>query len=455
MLEGVGRDYLAEPVFSHESGSFEQEEEWAFLLGCWVEELGVKELAQVPELEPVEIVRAHLNVVVHAAMIEEELLVAPMRADGVRSAHDPANQFFFAAELGGFVEGEHLEHCGVHRDDGHLVLEVVLVLIRPAIHVVRLDVQLVGPVRVLLFDTVLVELGDLHNGGSADVISDGRKVLHDGLPGTPVVGLSQNGRPSVLEEVKGFVAVEGEHGDPIGRAHAVSEPLDAVSWHSLGNLWCRRYGVRDAHETVLASSEDTGVGRVGVRDVLYLGHSAHGMCHFDSLFGHAVRDYVVRVVHILVEKGLELRTTEEQFSCLVHEDILPELLLFADGRLGLILWCVALQGVLGELAVLVWIVIVPLGVVVAPVVRVGVRLGRVVFLAGRVFVPLQFLHVGLLHSAWALHTSTLKSTALMVSWLIVVAGLNVVQGWVLVMNWVDMLVDFLYGLSLWLFSNRF
>lgn len=331
VFEAVGRDYLAEPVFSDESGLLEQEEEWAFLLGGWVGELGVKELAFVPELEPVEIVRAHLNVVVHAAVIEEELLVAPMRADCVRSAHDPANQFFLATELGWFVEGEHLEHCGVHRDDRHLVLEVVLVLVGPAIHIVRLDVQLVGPVRVLLFDTELVELGNLHNGGSADVISDGRKVLHDSIPGALVVGLSQNGRPSVLEEVKGFVAVEGEHGEPIGRAHAISEPLDAVSWHSLGDLWSRRNGVRDAHETVLGASEDTGVGRVGVRDVLYLGHSAHGMRHFDPLFRHAVRNCVVRVVHILIEKGLELRTTEEQFSSLVHEDVLPKLLLLADG----------------------------------------------------------------------------------------------------------------------------
>ena len=102
---------MAEPVvFSDESGLREQEEEWAFLLGRWVHQLGVKELAQVPELKPVEIVRAHFNIVVHAAMLEEELLVAPMRADGVRSAHDPADQFFFAAELGRLVEGEHLEH---------------------------------------------------------------------------------------------------------------------------------------------------------------------------------------------------------------------------------------------------------------------------------------------------------------------------------------------------------
>ena len=173
------------------------------------------------------------------------------------------------------------------------------------------------------------------------MISDGRKVLHDGLPGAFVVGLSQNCRPSVLEEVKGFVAVEGEHGNPIGRAHAVSEPLDAVPWHSLGNLWRRRNGVRDAHETMLAASEDTGVGRVGVRDVLYLGHSAHGMSHFDPLFRHAVRHNVVRVVHILIEKRLELRTAEEQFSRFIQEDVLPELFFLADSRLSLILWCVA------------------------------------------------------------------------------------------------------------------
>ena len=154
---------MVEPACSDESGLLEQEEEWAFLLGSGVRKLCFTELAFVPELKPVEIVRALHDVIVHTTVLEEELLVAPVRADRVRSAYNPANESFLAAELGRFVEGKHLEHGGVHWDDRHLVLKVVLVLIGPAVDIVRLDLQFIGPVRILNWDAVLVELGELHN----------------------------------------------------------------------------------------------------------------------------------------------------------------------------------------------------------------------------------------------------------------------------------------------------
>ena len=141
----------------------EQEEEGAALAGRGVGELGLGEAATVPELKPVEVVRALLNVVFHPAMLEEELLVAPVRADRVGPAHEPADEFFSATELGRLVVGEDLEHDCVHGDDRHLVLKVVLVLVAPAIDIVRLDVQLVGPVRVGFLHAVLVILGDLHD----------------------------------------------------------------------------------------------------------------------------------------------------------------------------------------------------------------------------------------------------------------------------------------------------
>lgn len=68
---------------SHDSCLLEQEEEGAALAGRRVGELGLGEAAPVPELKPVEVVRALLNVVFHPAMLEEELLVAPVRADRV------------------------------------------------------------------------------------------------------------------------------------------------------------------------------------------------------------------------------------------------------------------------------------------------------------------------------------------------------------------------------------
>ena len=70
-----------------------------------------------PELEPVEVVRSYLEIIVHSAMLEEELLVAPERRDGVRPGHDPADQLVFATALGGLIECHYLEQDGVHRNN--------------------------------------------------------------------------------------------------------------------------------------------------------------------------------------------------------------------------------------------------------------------------------------------------------------------------------------------------
>ena len=51
--------------------------EWASDGGSRVRKLGRVEMAAVPELEPVEVVRSHLDIIIHSAMLEEKLLVAP------------------------------------------------------------------------------------------------------------------------------------------------------------------------------------------------------------------------------------------------------------------------------------------------------------------------------------------------------------------------------------------
>ena len=51
--------------------------EWASDGGSRVRKLGRVEMAAVPELEPVEVVRSPHDIVVHASVLEEELGVAP------------------------------------------------------------------------------------------------------------------------------------------------------------------------------------------------------------------------------------------------------------------------------------------------------------------------------------------------------------------------------------------
>ena len=211
----VKRDLLQLVSLSDETSIIKQKEEWAPLHGGRVDERSLSELALGPELKPVEVVRSELDVVIHAAMLEEQLLVTPEGADGVGAGHDPADQLLITTLLRRGVEGEDLEHDSVHGDDLDLILEVVLVLVGPAIDIVRLHVELIRPVRLVDLLAVLIELGNLHDRGSADVVSHGGQVLHDSLSGTLVVGFSQDSGPSVLEEVEGLVSIKRKHGNPV------------------------------------------------------------------------------------------------------------------------------------------------------------------------------------------------------------------------------------------------
>ena len=55
----------------------EQIIEWASDGRSRVHKLGRVEMAAVPELEPVEVMRSPLDIVVHASVLEEDLGVSP------------------------------------------------------------------------------------------------------------------------------------------------------------------------------------------------------------------------------------------------------------------------------------------------------------------------------------------------------------------------------------------
>ena len=60
-------------------------------MGSRVYQGRLSELAVLPELEPVEVVGAYLDVVVEARVLEEELSVAPEGVDLVGAGRNPAN----------------------------------------------------------------------------------------------------------------------------------------------------------------------------------------------------------------------------------------------------------------------------------------------------------------------------------------------------------------------------
>ena len=64
-----------------------------------------------------------------------------------------------------------------------------------------------------------------------------RQMLSNGLTGALILHFSEDVRPTVFEEIERGLAVEGEHGKPVRRGHAVSEELHAVAWSSVGHSW--------------------------------------------------------------------------------------------------------------------------------------------------------------------------------------------------------------------------
>lgn len=152
-----------EPRFSDQASFFKQEHEWARLDRGWVLQRSLSELAVVPELEPFEVVGPLANVVLVAVVLEVELLVAPQGRGRLRAGDDPPHESLRRTVLRRAVVAEDLEHGSVSLDQRELVVEVVLIGIRPAVHVVRFDVDLERPVRLGLLVAVLVKLGQLHD----------------------------------------------------------------------------------------------------------------------------------------------------------------------------------------------------------------------------------------------------------------------------------------------------
>lgn len=103
---------------------------------------------------------------------------------------------------------------------------------------------------------------------------------------------------------------------------------------------------------MLAAPEDTGIRGVVRRDELQLGDGASWMRFLDSAFRHGVRDYIERVIHVLLEEALELVADEKSLGRQISLASLPNDVLLALGWEGLILGSVK-EVVLPDLLV-VW-----------------------------------------------------------------------------------------------------
>ena len=321
---------------SCEAGLLVQEHEGALLKRSRLLERGLSEFTVIPELKPLKVVGSLLDIVLVSVVLEEELLVTPQGRNGLRAGHEPADVALFATDLRRLVVAEDPEHGSVGLYDLELLVEVVLVGIGPSVHVVWLNVDLEGPVVVDDLVAVLVELGKLHDGHGAGCVGHFGQVLADGLSGALVVHLLKDVGPPVAEEVEGRLAVEGKHGEPVGRGHAVSEELHAVARSGLWDLGGCQSELRDSHDGVLASLEDSGVGSVVSGNELHESGGASGVRSLDAAGGHRVGDVVERQVHVLLKEALELVTYKESFRGEVSVSISPDNLLFAVGTKSLV-----------------------------------------------------------------------------------------------------------------------
>ena len=234
------------------------------------------------------------------------------------------DKLLLTTSLGRAVESEDFEHNRISGDEGELVKEVVLVLIGPSVNVIRLDLDLEGPVRLSNLVAVLIPLGEFHNRHGTGMVRNLVQMLADRLSSAGVLHLTKDVRPSVLEEVEGSLSVEGEHDEPVSGGHAISKELHAVTWSGVSHVGDGSCEFGDSHDGVLAALEDTGVWGVVGRDVLHQCGGANGMGSLDPAFGHGVGDSVEGQVHILLEEGLKLLTNEELLGSIVHLDHSPD-----------------------------------------------------------------------------------------------------------------------------------
>ena len=96
-------------------------------------------------------------------MLEEEHLVTPKRSGSLRSGDNVTDEFLVSTMLRRHVVTEHFEHNGVCWNVAHLVEEVVLVLIFPAVDIIWLDLDLERPMGIFLLIAVLIEFNDFHD----------------------------------------------------------------------------------------------------------------------------------------------------------------------------------------------------------------------------------------------------------------------------------------------------
>ena len=156
-------------------------------------------------------------------------------------------------------------------------------------------------------------------------------MLSNGLTGALILHFSEDVRPTVFKEVEGGLTVERKHGKPISGGHAVSEEFHAVARSGLGDLGGCQSELRDSHDSVLASLEDSSVRSIVSGNELHEGGGASGVRSLDTAGRHRVGDVVERQVHVLLKEALELVTDKESFRSKVSVGISPDNLLFAVG----------------------------------------------------------------------------------------------------------------------------
>lgn len=124
-----------------------------------------------------------------------------------------------------------------------------------------------------------------------------------------------------------------------------------MTWNGFLDMWNHYERLRDTHNAMFCTSEESSVGRVWMRDQLDLCHGANWVSSLHSAIWHSVRNHVVGQSHILVYDFLQAKTCVEFLARGVHQGILPDDFFFALGRQSLVIWRIELKGVCGPLAV--------------------------------------------------------------------------------------------------------
>ena len=170
-----------------------------------------------------------LEIVVHALMAEEHVLVTPVGGDHRRLSLHLSDELLLAAKLSRLIHGVDIEESGVLRNGLQVVQECGVVGLSGVSKVTRWYKSQRPREDRRLLSAVLSVHGHIRKTDSLDIVSGS---LESELKRNEcgIMGVGDVVVPVVLEEVEAVLAIDAVHGDEVGGVDTITKEFDTHAW---------------------------------------------------------------------------------------------------------------------------------------------------------------------------------------------------------------------------------